>query len=1191
MVNTTQFYKTKVALAVVLSLGLAACGDTEGDAGSTSTSTSNTVVDATQNEVASESDLTGTVQGVVVDSNGNPLEGVMVYLGDAETTTNAGGQYTFSDVAVTNVSGVNNEGGEVEDSTTSTLIITIGGTDAYLGALVTVTPEAQVNNTGGTGVVTGTNSDTTIQTFIDGFTAQAGTATLPLLNAGAYGYVRDCATGQTLAETADLFSLDFVSLSATEDTAVGEQTTISENNVTFGADENGEFSITGLAANSTYSISAKEGWKISGGDLLNSDDDTFTTNSEGSSAFLQTIEVCPVDFTAVVTPPKAPYIKSINGQIGTSVVGVVATGVALSDLETTAAIVPPATVGVTSVNPVDAKYAALTQGVVNDFVINFSEEMASVFDMSEARVKVIAPGSSTSTSILDATVALSTDGKSATVTFATDLAEGSKVDVWFPHWIARDANDDLYLVDNNAIVFDSVGVVVSGSDKAFYSHAYFCTFSKPGNEASVLLSPQVFDADTTEDGGSADLAGYSTAFQDNYDNTTGLITQLNDGDSASGTRLAALALARGTTVTVDQDYAVVEFDDSAAASLIWDVNGTPYTSTGTTVTPASSAFTIVMNGSQKEAHFDGVAHNHVVSVTPVNGFGDVIAAGKVSVTVVDAIAPTTVLQESYNITDTGIPAPRSGQDVVSSGTANASFGNGGEISAPGTTATAAGEPIIHIQPRHLAGQTNGADDRNNEFNSLVAGMSARLTTGEIAALGGSVLAQTAISSSVIVNTATERFPIYDATAYAGWTAIPATIGVAFNENVTLTTTPPSFGGSTTLSGYTVLNNVAVNVDGQPSLVDLVTFDTADVLALSLDAGADLGFVGSVTDSRANVSTANAQVFIQDTFPPMMTAAVWNGDTLVLTFNEAPVVTTGIAASITVINPASTATAPQAIPVTIGNTGNAVIVGNVMTISLTSGQNVLVANNFVAGANNEFAYNDDASTTNNLPEGEHHALISWDNIADATGNQWSEFTPAGRGIETAPANTDVNRWEVVAPRFLAVDAVGVFSFSVEASAYNDVTGGNVGDTDGTVVYTITFTHPIKLDSSNPFSDELNGRLGYTYANMTGAITANTATPDGLAILQNLFVVDIDGSVSAQVTTFDSSVNAITATEVHGALTISADHKVITLTVEGVADVTGDSITFGTTTIGFLTTTTSAITGSLTSSGNFPWQNNN
>ena len=61
-------------------------------------------------------------------------------------------------------------------------------------------------------------------------------------------------------------------------------------------------------------------------------------------------------------------------------------------------------------------------------------------------------------------------------------------------------------------------------------------------------------------------------------------------------------------------------------------------------------------------------------------------------------------------------------------------------------------------------------------------------------------------------------------------------------------------------------------------------------------------------------------------------------------------------------------------------------------------------------------------------------------------------------------------------------------------------------------------------------------------------------------------------------------------VHAAFTLSADHKVITLTVEGAADGAG-SILFPTTTLGFKTTTTSAITGSLTTSGNFNWQNNN
>jgi hypothetical protein len=889
---------------------------------------------------------------------------------------------------------------------------------------------------------------------------------------------------------------------------------------------------------------------------------TFTTNSEGSSEFLATIEVCPVDFDDVDVS-KAPYIKSIDGQIGTSTVGLTGT---TSGSDT--AVAPATTVA--------GQYAALNQGIVNDFVINFSEEMASTFDMSEARVKVIAPGATVSSTVSDATVTLSADGKSATVTFVTDLAEGSKVDVWFPHWTALDANDDLFLVDNDSIIFDTVELAVTGSAKAVYTHAYFCTFAKPTDAASVLLAPQIFDAVTSEDGGSTDLAQYSTAFQDNDDAGNTLpaeITQLNDGDLIPGnveSRLQALAIARGATVTVDEDYAVVEFDGTNAASLVWE-----HTSgnTTTTVTPGTTAgYTVVQNGSVTELHVSSAAHNDVISATPVNGFGDVVVAGKVSVTLVDAIAPTTVLQESYNITDSTI-GPRAGQDVVSAGTTNASFGNGGEISAPGTTATAAGEPIIHIQPRHL----DGLGDRNEEFDALTASMSSRLSAAEVTALG-STAAQTALSVSTIGGF---DFPIYDKTAYAAWADVPATIGVAFSEDVTLTTTAPAFDGSTTLSGYAELNDVITDVDGNTVSVDLVTFNTPSVVDLSLDAGANLGFVGSVTDSRSNVSTANAQVFIQDTFPPMMTESVWDGATLELTFNEAPVITTG--ANITVIDPVATGN-DHTVSVTTSNT---TISGNTMTITLSTADNTLIAPLFQNGGNNEFAYDDDGITTNNTPNGEQHALISWDNIADATGNEWSEFTPATRGIETAPAANDVNRWEVVAPRFLAVNAVGIFTYTVATSGYLDGDSLN-GDDDGTVTYTISFTHPIDVTNANAFSNVIAAHPSYALP-ITGAVSASTADANGVTLLNGLFTVDIDGP-AAGTTLYALNTATVDAANVHASFSLSADHKVVTLTVAGAAN-TANSIQHLTTTFGFATTTTSAITGSVTGSGNFNWQNNN
>ena len=515
MVNKTQFYKTKVALAVVLSLGLAACGDSDGDEGSVSNST--TQSDATQNTVGNQSELTVTVKGLVIDSNGNPVVGAAVWLGNTETKTTGGGQYEFTDINVTDVVGVNNEGDEADDNTThQSLTITVRSTDTYLGAIVTVTPEAQVNNTGGEGsgnTTDGANSTTTIQTFVSGYTVEAGTAVLPMLNAGTYGYVRDCRTGQPLANVEDVLSLDFVTVNEDADSVIGTQLTNSEDNHDIDSDADGMFSLTSLAANSTYTLSAKKGWEITNGlsgsshtstsvvvvadngpdsttvvsdttvvtgnttvrtvvtaVVVDADDEKTTTTvvtttvansvstgSEDSSEFLGTIEVCPVEFVPSDVS-KAPFIKSIDGQIGTSTVGL--TG-------TTSTDAVPATVA--------AQYAALNQGVVNDFVINFSEEMASTFNLAEARVKIIAPGTTTSVTVSDATVTLAADGKSAVVTFAADLAEGTKVDVWFPHWTATDANDSLFLVDNNAIIYDTVALAITGVEKAVYTHAYFCT--------------------------------------------------------------------------------------------------------------------------------------------------------------------------------------------------------------------------------------------------------------------------------------------------------------------------------------------------------------------------------------------------------------------------------------------------------------------------------------------------------------------------------------------------------------------------------------------------------------------------------------------------------------------------------------------------------------------------------------------
>jgi len=190
------------------------------------------------------------------------------------------------------------------------------------------------------------------------------------------------------------------------------------------------------------------------------------------------------------------------------------------------------------------------------------------------------------------------------------------------------------------------------------------------------------------------------------------------------------------------------------------------------------------------------------------------------------------------------------------------------------------------------------------------------------------------------------------------------------------------------------------------------------------------------------------------------------------------------------------------------------------------------------------------------------------------------------LEAAPAGADVMRWEVVAPRFLAVNAVGPFTYSVATTSYLD-TGPNVADDDGTVTYTLTFTHPIDLNASNAFSDVVAAHPSYTLP-ITTAVSASTADANGTTMIDDLFQIDLnnDGADAFVVAT-----TPVSATEVHGAFTISADHKVLTLTVTGVADTPTESIGFTVTTIGLKTTTDSAITGTQTSAGDFVWQNNN
>ncbi|NQY65626.1 MAG: hypothetical protein HRT38_18345, partial [Alteromonadaceae bacterium] len=395
MVNNNQkFRKSKIALAVVLTMGLSACG-VDGDEGSVSNSQSQTQTDATQNSVGNQ-ELTGTVTGAVFDTNGNPIAGAAVYLGKQETVTGAGGIYVFNKVPVVNVVGVNSE--TVYDADTAIADYDLTGkmavtivVDGYLGGTVFVSPQAQVNNTG-------EDSDTTVQTFVDGFTAEAGTAVLPALTAKVYGYLTDCSTDTDLDGTGEepavgvTVAFDVTRLSETGTN--GSDFILAVNSFfSVATNENGMFEAM-LPADTSGGM-LLEGWYLTTVEATNSALANFNTEHEAVSNYVGTFEVCKVapNGGEGTIANAAPMFSSIDGTVGTveasfkdeqdqgaaaGVAEVVAVAAVAATTGTPAIPAIPGTPAIPAVLASMATYALLADGIVNDIVIHFSEALPNM---------------------------------------------------------------------------------------------------------------------------------------------------------------------------------------------------------------------------------------------------------------------------------------------------------------------------------------------------------------------------------------------------------------------------------------------------------------------------------------------------------------------------------------------------------------------------------------------------------------------------------------------------------------------------------------------------------------------------------------------------------------------------------------------------------------------------------------------
>ncbi len=1095
----------KAALLGAMTVGMVAC-DSEGDVSTTAGSTS--VTEAADNIVGEVKGLTSDVTGVVVDTNGNPVAGARVYApGKAAVTTDESGQYYFTDVKVTNVQGNNDEtegaGGPAteEDEIMQQISITIVAPEGFLGGVVTVRPEAQVNNTGGSDAATNDSdqNQTTVQTFVSGLLAEAGRAVLPQLSAKVSGYLDDCA-------------IDTDQDGINEDPAVGVMVkadvlgavaggALTSNTGTAGAtfalavgdipaattDETGYFELT-LPADLSANL-LLEGWTsvVTGTQTLQA---SVSTQDEVVKQSLGQFDVCAISDASEDAAPKTdPQVVSVDGRF--------------TEATITSGTVPH-------------EYAILDDGVTNNFVVNFNVPLTGVradgtFYLNDSDLVVTLNNAAAPEGT---TVTLNAERTGATITFPEALGQAQLVDLFIPEWKARDVDGEFVgqdAEDEGQTYIDENHNASNGTkeqEASQFVRVSFCTFEEPSVGGNIVLVEQIIDADTSEDAGLSSLAEYSSVFADNI--VAGTLTQLNSAEPAdTAARLNALAeqitAGASATAATDANNALITYTD-LVGTADWSV----------------TSGTLADLGDGKVSVVDTV-DGATVTATVNDIFG--IEVSSQSLQVFDRIAPTTVLQESYAITTAGAPY----QDkplVVNGGTPGVNFGNGGEASElVGEVTATLGNPIIYVQARHLQPRTSTSDlsiqARGTEFNALTDDMAARLATGEND-----------------INEYNGR-PLYDEVALNNWGAIGQKIGVAFSENVALVagTTLVNANIAGGIGSIVAHNDVLKNVDGTDTNltdVDLVDVNFSDVVALANeDHGELISFSGLVQDlaSTPNVTDAasNAQVAFIDALPPMITSARWNGTTLVVEFNEN--ISVDNDDFLTIINPvtdvAETIDLDQAVAnaANSADAGDYTVSGTTLTVVTDSSlANIGAAFVGTSTVNSEFFYNDGGVAGTE----QQHAVLNWDNIEDARGNSWGEYQvggalAAGQNAATLAAG---NRWEVNAPQFLAVNEVSAF-----LNTGNNVSGleGLAGAIGNNVAWTAELKYTHALNVNEGVLNSLTDKTG------TSTLT--------LGEINALFYIDVnsDSLVDANdITAFPAGTTASISTN-------SASEGVITLSV--------------------------------------------
>lgn len=793
----------------------------------------------------------GTIVGVVVDTNGNPIQGAKVSAGGKTTTTDAQGYYTIKNVAATSTVGDGLTGTDHNPIPVSIMpgTVKVDGERLaqYLGGIVQVTPVAQ----GGAAttcqnledVAAGDaecNGDNAILGyFIDGFTASAGTAVLPSLSASLRGTLRDNMTGEPIANT--VIALDMNS--GGTGGAINQEVNHGSNNAvasyqtfnyTTTTDAEGRFLFERLPADSTLAVEV-EGW-------ANPTIANFITDDEAAIRNWGDLFVDRVTSADGNGPFFANVIGVINAAATPGLLG--------RDIDATAGVVFP---------------------------------LSEAIDPARVGVQTVRVFDNTADQYLNVTaVTVAEDNRSITVTLDAAIPAGNQVDFLFQSGDIRDAAGNVLQVD------DAVAPTPIGYDTAA-TLGYIRVALRGFVESTLPEGIAQLDFEQSDPNGQAEfplLSASSDALVDNS-NVSGFIGQLNSADDDDGLGndaaerltdlVAALAGAAGVpAANVDADVARITFTPSSLADYRVEVrdqtgqrvnvvviDNQTHNLDGVANNNTLQVDLNLVDGHQGQVFFllDNVQPGYEVSIREVDELGNPGEAATVALA--DLVPPTTTLQNAYGVGN------------QASGGVALIYGDGGEL-AGNSGSAAIGMPTLNITPYLLAQQA-----------------AQPLALNQLGALDGLYSGKPTVTATGVA--LDDGATSYDATAFTAWPVQARTMGVAFSEDVVVNGSP-AYDGATVLSNFVANNDVIQNDQSGVVNVDLVNMDVADVMALSMDHGSIIDFAGVVTDLAGNTASAdtNARVLVTDRMPPLVTTANYSAVTRALTvsFNEEVSLTVG-----------------------------------------------------------------------------------------------------------------------------------------------------------------------------------------------------------------------------------------------------------------------------------------------------------